>query len=98
LDAEKSVIEGMVMRRVQRATRLKVKVMVAQARRSEETRRIVHAAALPVATLIVVVWAHVTSLSREGNLSLETLAPVVWGGLAFTGVVTAFIYWYGRQG
>ena len=86
------------MRRVQRATRIKVKVMMAQARRSEETRRIMHAAAFPVAALIVVLWAQMMSLSRDGDLTLETLAPIVWGGIAFAGVATAFIHWYNKQG
>jgi hypothetical protein len=86
------------MRRVQRATRIKVKVMVAQARRSEETRRILNAAALPFAAMIVVLWAQLMTLSRDGELTLATLAPVVWGGIAFAGVATAFLYWYNRQG
>jgi hypothetical protein len=57
-----------------------------------------HAAALPVAALIVVLWAQMMSLSRDGNLTLETLAPIVWGGIAFTGVATAFTYWHNKQG
>jgi hypothetical protein len=86
------------MRRIRQARRIKVRAMVAQARRSEETGRILNAAALPFAAMIVVLWGQAMSLSREGDLTLATLAPVVWGGIAFAGVATAFLYWHHRQG
>jgi hypothetical protein len=45
----------------------------------------VRSAALPVAALIVVVWFQIAAP-----------APIVWGGIALTGVA-AFAYWYGTQ-
>jgi hypothetical protein len=86
------------MKRVQRNRRLqRVLVQVAQARRSEETRRIAEAAALPVAAFIVVVWTQILSLSENGGLSLATLGPIVWGGIAFAGVATVVVYWMSKH-
>lgn len=55
-----------------------------------------HAAALPVAGLIALVMVQAAILSANGELTLNSLAPMVWQAICFTGLIAVVMNWYQR--